>query len=406
MGKQGTRTRSHAHSKRHGRLTLHFAVVALALLAVTFASQYPTSTRATTRATVPTLSYSGVSGTASLMTDGQALHPGTSLRTLGSVVALTRVADVKSVRAVGGLSPTASFSSGVAAAAASSGVDGAGVTALADIIDPRKPFIIYKAKGGDTLSDIAGDYGIKVETILDNNPTLTDKNLLVLGQELVIPLDDGIMHKVSGGETLREIVAQYDNITLEDALAYRANGIVDAANLEAGSYVLLVGATRKPPPPPVITTNPNGGETAPPFTGLGPPASGGLFSSPLLEYLGISDAFGTERGAGRIHEGIDLDLANFHRSPIFAACAGTVSRAEYLTYSYGYHVIVDCGDGWTTLYAHMSQIDVVLGQAVGQREALGYSGVTGFTTGEHLHFEIRSYGTPVNPAQYIDFHGY
>jgi murein DD-endopeptidase MepM/ murein hydrolase activator NlpD len=49
---------------------------------------------------------------------------------------------------------------------------------------------------------------------------------------------------------------------------------------------------------------------------------------------------------------------------------------------------------------------VVLGQAVGQGQALGYSGVTGFTTGEHLHFEIRSYGTPVNPAQYIDFHGY
>jgi murein DD-endopeptidase MepM/ murein hydrolase activator NlpD len=43
---------------------------------------------------------------------------------------------------------------------------------------------------------------------------------------------------------------------------------------------------------------------------------------------------------------------------------------------------------------------------VGQGEAMGYSGTTGFTTGEHLHFEIRSYGTPVNPRQYIDFHGY
>jgi murein DD-endopeptidase MepM/ murein hydrolase activator NlpD len=404
MGKQGTRTRSHAHSKRHGRLTLHVAVVALALLAVTFASQYPTSTRATTRATVPALAYSGVSGTASLVGDTQVLHPGTSLRTLGSVVELTRVADVKSVRAVGGLSPTASFSSGVSAAAASSGVDGAGVTALADIIDPRKPFILYKAKPNDTVSGIAAAYGIEVGTLLDNNPTVADKNLLALGQELVIPLDDGIMHKVASGESLQEIVDQYDNITVAEALAYRANGIVDAASLEAGSFVLLVGATRKPPPPPPPA--PAGSPSQPAFAGAGPPASGGLFSSPLNAYLGISDPFGSDRGYNRIHEGIDLDLAGYYHSPIFAACSGTVARAEYLTYSYGYHVIVDCGDGWTTLYAHMSQIDVVPGQSVGQGEALGYSGVTGFTTGEHLHFEIRSYGTPVNPEQYIPFHGY
>jgi murein DD-endopeptidase MepM/ murein hydrolase activator NlpD len=217
------------------------------------------------------------------------------------------------------------------------------------------------------------------------------------------------MHKVASGETLQQIVNQYNDITVEAALAYRPNAIVDAASLEAGSFVLLVDATRKPPPPPppvIVTTDPNGGETAPPFAGLGPEASGGLFSSPLNSYLGVSDAFGTGRGAGRIHEGIDLDLYNMHRSPIFSACDGRVTRVEYLTYSYGYHVVVDCGDGWTTLYAHMSQIDVVVGQSVGQGAALGYSGTTGFTTGEHLHFEIRSYGTPVNPAQYISFHGY
>lgn len=355
---------------------------------------------------MPSIAYSGVAGAASMSNDTPYLRPGTSLRTLDSVVAMTRVSDVASVRAIGGVSPTASFSSGVAAASASSGVEGAGVTALADIVDPRKPFVIYTTRPGDTVSGIATRYGIEVGTLLDNNPTVADKNLIALGQDLVIPLADGIMHKVASGETLSSIVDQYDNITVETALNFRSNGISDPNNLEPGTYVLLPGATRKPPPPPPPPPEDNssdGGGSTPVFSGEGPPASGGMFSSPLLAHNGVSDPFGVPRGAGRIHEGIDLMLYGYHHSPIFAACSGTVSRVEYLTYSYGYHVIIDCGDGWTTLYAHMSQIDVVPGQAVAQGDPLGYSGVTGFTTGEHLHFEIRHDGTPVNPAQYINF---
>ncbi|MEX2080619.1 MAG: M23 family metallopeptidase, partial [Dehalococcoidia bacterium] len=80
-----------------------------------------------------------------------------------------------------------------------------------------------------------------------------------------------------------------------------------------------------------------------------------------------------------------------------------VTRVEYLTYSYGYHVVVDCGDGWTTLYAHMSEIHVYAGQGVNQGTQLGNSGVTGFTTGEHLHFEIRYFGAPLDPALYLPF---
>ncbi len=409
MGKQGTRTRSHAHGKRHGRLTLHLLVLGLALAAVAFASQYPTATSASAPAQFPTLAYSGVAGVAPEQRDNF-LQAGTSLRTLNSVAAMTRSSDVASVRAVGGVSPTASFSAGVSAAVATSGSTGGGVTALADVIDPRQPFIIYKVQAGDTVSKIADTYGILPGTILDNNPTLGSGNLLVLGQELLVPLEDGIMHKVGSGETLSSIVGQYDNITLEAALAFRANYISDPENLEPGSYVLLPGATLKPPPPPppapVDSGNGNSGGGSPVFTGEGPAASGGLFSMPLNAYNGVSDPFGSDRGEGRYHTGIDLDLYSYHHSPIFAACTGTVSRVEYLTYSYGYHVIIDCGGGFSTLYAHMSQIDVVEGQSVSQGDALGYSGLTGFTTGEHLHFEIRFQGQPVNPAQYMSFHGY
>jgi murein DD-endopeptidase MepM/ murein hydrolase activator NlpD len=117
----------------------------------------------------------------------------------------------------------------------------------------------------------------------------------------------------------------------------------------------------------------------------------------------VSDPFGTGRGAGRIHEGIDLDLFGYGPVNIFSACDGVVSRVEYLTYSYGYHVVVDCGDGWTTLYAHMSDIWVSPGQYVGAGTILGLTGLTGYTTGHHLHFEIRHFGGPVDPAIYLGF---
>jgi murein DD-endopeptidase MepM/ murein hydrolase activator NlpD len=223
-----------------------------------------------------------------------------------------------------------------------------------------------------------------------------------------VPRDEGILHKVSHGETLATIVGQYDDITTETALAYRPNALRDGDTLEAGRYVLLPGAKRKPPPPPppppepdptpVAVTRPGGG------TSVGaPPSSGGRFSLPLGAWRGVSDPFGVYRGEGRIHEGIDLDLWGLWSSPIFSACNGVVIKTEYLTYSYGYHVVVDCGDGWTTLYAHMSAIHVTPGERVSQGTQLGVSGVTGYTTGEHLHFEIRYFGAPVNPADYLGF---
>jgi murein DD-endopeptidase MepM/ murein hydrolase activator NlpD len=89
--------------------------------------------------------------------------------------------------------------------------------------------------------------------------------------------------------------------------------------------------------------------------------------------------------------------------PLFSVCDGVVSKTEYLTYSYGYHVVIDCGDGWTTLYAHMSQISVSPGQRVSAGATIGTTGLTGFTTGHHLHFEIRINGRYVNPALYLNF---
>ncbi|HEX6029877.1 MAG TPA: M23 family metallopeptidase, partial [Tepidiformaceae bacterium] len=165
-----------------------------------------------------------------------------------------------------------------------------------------------------------------------------------------------------------------------------------------------LGATQKPPPPPPPPPASNGGNSGGGGGGGAPaPGGSGRFVFPLASWHGISDPFGSDRGGGRYHTGIDLDLYGYPPVTIFSSCNGVVSRVEYLTYSYGYHVIVDCGDGWTTLYAHMSEIDVSPGQRVSAGSPLGVSGLTGYTTGHHLHFEIRLNGAYVNPADYLPF---
>ncbi len=397
-GNGKARIRSHAHGIRHGRYTVHSVIVLLAFVAVVFAAHSPFGDDTRSQQSLPTFAFSGVAGSVQGTPADSVLRPGTSTRTLSSVAIMSAPSEAATVRQSGGVAPTSSFSSGVSAA--TGGADGG--AGLADVVDPQQPFEVYVTEPGDSVSVIAAQFGISEGTLLDNNPTVTDRNLVTPGLELVVPRDDGVLHRVSFGETLGSIVAQYDNVTEEEVLGYQSNAVRDPDDIEPGVTLLLPGATQKPPPPPEPGPAPAQAaddEEAP----AAPPASDGRFQNPLAAYYRVSDPFGTPRGGGRIHTGIDLDLYGYPNSPIYSACDGTVTGTEWWTYSYGYHVIVDCGGGYTTLYAHLSQIDVSVGQPVAAGSHIGVSGLTGFTTGEHLHFEIRRNGTPVDPADYIGF---
>ena len=387
-------------------MTVHFVVMALALLAVSFAARYPARTSAAPAFIAPAYSFSGLAGNGRTDADTY-LRAGSSIQTSDSITSYVPH-DTTAVRAAGGVSPTASFSSGVAAASATSGEQNAGVQPLADVIDPKKPYVLYETQPGDTVSGVAQKFGITLNSLLINNQHIEDVNLIQKGQLLLVPRKDGILVKAAYDDTVDSLVKQYDNVTANDVIDYKPNAISDPASLSVGDYVLLPGATLKPPPPPppppppVVASVPSG-----PIVGTGSPipSSGGRFGFPLGAFHGVSDPFGVPRGGGTYHTGIDLDLwgSALHHSNVFSACDGVVADTEYLTYSYGYHVIVDCGDGWTTLYAHLSQILVTPGQRVSKGTTVGVSGVTGNTTGEHLHFEIRYNGAYVNPADYLDF---
>lgn len=408
--------------RRRSRVFGHVFVLALALFGVAIATHHATSGSAGSDSPLPTFGYSGVAGTIQIANDNAFMSPGTSLRTLDSVAFSTRSSNLSSLRATGGVAPTSSLSAGVSAAAAESGEQGAGDSGLADIVDPRTPFAVWVTRPGDSLGEIADRFDVDIDTILDNNPTVTDENVVSSGLELIVPRADGILHKVALGETIDEIVAQYDDITVATARNFRSNNLGADGEVEAGSYVLLPGARVKPPPPPPTPTptpqpEPTPAPNAPPSQGnsgggsgsgsgsSAPPSGGGRFSNPLAAYSAVSDEFGTVRAlrGGRMHTGIDLAMWGYPSSPIYASCDGVVNRTEWLTYSYGYHVTINCGDGYSTLYAHMGRIDVSLGQRVTKGTPLGITGLTGFTTGEHLHYEIRINGAPVNPRNYIRF---
>lgn len=102
---------------------------------------------------------------------------------------------------------------------------------------------------------------------------------------------------------------------------------------------------------------------------------------------------------GRYHGGIDFPCPS--GSSVYAAGSGTVILAQNLNYSYGHYLIIDHGDGLSTLYAHNTTLLVGVGQHVSKGQLIAYSGSTGNSTGPHCHFEVRVNGTRVNPFNYL-----
>lgn len=105
------------------------------------------------------------------------------------------------------------------------------------------------------------------------------------------------------------------------------------------------------------------------------------------------------QGDGRGHKGIDI--AAPYGTPIYAAQSGTVTRATNKYDGYGNSVMVSHSDGNVTMYAHMSSIAISYGDYVVKGQLIGYVGSTGNATGNHLHFEVRSGGSYLNPTDYV-----
>ena len=103
-------------------------------------------------------------------------------------------------------------------------------------------------------------------------------------------------------------------------------------------------------------------------------------------------------GTSRLHAGTDFGVDE--GTPVHAADGGVVVEAGWIS-GYGYTVIIDHGNGMSTLYAHNSEVAVSAGQTVSKGQVVSYSGNTGGSTGPHLHFEVRINGEPHDPMGYL-----
>ena len=255
-------------------------------------------------------------------------------------------------------------------------------TALAPISEESGVFVdlgksgtgqisVYVVKEGDTLSEIATMFGVSTNTLIWANDI--KRGLIKEGQEIVILPISGVRHTIKSGDTLKSIATRY-KADLDDILSY--NGLSADAKIVAGEVIII--------PDGVVSTSRVASTAKPGQTIV--TASAGYFVRPIS---------GGKKSQG-IHGYNAVDLAAPVGTPIAASASGKViiSRTGGYNGGYGTYVVISHSNGTQTLYAHMNANRVSVGQTVSQGQVIGTVGMTGRTTGPHVHFEVRGAKNP------------
>ena len=226
---------------------------------------------------------------------------------------------------------------------------------------------VYVVREGDTLSAIADMFGVSTNTIIWAND-LKSRTLKV-GDELIILPISGVRHTVKSGDTLESLAKKY-KADLDEIISY--NNFSAGAKLGVGDVVIIPDGTvsiTQTAVKPTSTTVSAGYYMR--------PISGGRKSQGLHGYNGI-------------------DLAASVGTPVMASAGGKVIIARPSGYNggYGLYVVISHSNGTQTLYAHLSRVNVSVGNTVNKGEVIGAVGNTGRSTGPHLHFEVRGAKNP------------
>lgn len=260
------------------------------------------------------------------------------------------------------------------------------VTTIPESRKKSEPFS-YFVESGDSLSSIGNKFKISVDAVKYVN-NLNDNSVLKVGQELVIPPVTGLIHKVQRGDTLNSLAKKYD--VPPQAIA-DFNYILDTSSLAIGSELVIPDA--KVPKPVFVPTTPTAVVTAPGSV-TDPSPSSGWCMWPTSARI-ITQYFSW------YHNGLDIAVSGSVMPPLYACGEGVVKRAGWDPFGLGLHVTIDHGNGYETVYGHMSSVNVSYGQSVGKGEVIGYMGSTGRSTGPHVHFIIKFKGVSQNPLNYI-----
>lgn len=263
---------------------------------------------------------------------------------------------------------------------------------------PRMEIQEYTVQKGDTVFEIAKRFGLKPETIFWGNYDVLadDPHRLTPGKKLKILPVNGVLYEWHEGDGLNG-VAKFYGVTPDDIITFPGNklspdsvGDLAAPNIPAGTKLVIPGGKREYiswSAPRITRTNASSGKVL--GAGVcgsvtGGPVGVGLFIWPTT----VRTISGYDFSPETNHWGIDI--GGVTGNPIYASDNGVIVYAGWNDWGYGNLVVIDHGNGWQTLYGHLSQIYVSCGAFVYQGNAIGALGSTGNSSGPHLHFELRS----------------
>jgi LysM repeat protein len=271
---------------------------------------------------------------------------------------------------------------------------------------PRQDIVPYVVEDGDTVFGIAEKFGLKPETVLWGNYSvlLDNPHSLKPGQELkILPVDGVYWQWLADNKGGLQKFAQYFGAQAEDILNSPANhldpaivGDINVPNIPDGTWLVIPGGRREltswSAPLGVTRENPASARVL--GAGACGPISGGAVGYGTFVWPANNRSL-SGFDYSDIHRGIDI--AGNTGEAVYATDAGVIVYAGWNDYGYGNMIMVDHGNGFQSLYAHLSAFNVGCGQSVGQGEVIGAIGSTGNSSGSHLHFEIRSLSSFVNP---------
>lgn len=276
---------------------------------------------------------------------------------------------------------------------------------------PRTEIITYTVQQGDTIFGIAENFGLQPETILWGNLyTLVDDPHRLQPEVVlnILPVD-GIYHKWSAGEGLNG-VAEFYGVKAEEIVNWPGNhldpntiGDYRAPNIEPDTMLVVPGGKRSfvswSGPLNLTRKNPAVARSFGPGY-CGTVMDGAIGNGTFVWPANLHMVTGYDYSPSTNHLGVDI--GGSLGDPIYAIDAGVAVYAGWNDHGYGNLIILDHGNGWQSLYAHLDTYYLECGQSIYQGSALGTMGTTGNSTGPHLHFEmINSNLGKVDPKQWL-----
>jgi len=263
---------------------------------------------------------------------------------------------------------------------------------------PRQEVVEYVVTTGDSVFGIAQSFNIEPETVLWSNYDVLNDNpdMLSPGMELNIPPVDGVYYQWEEGDTFQAVAAEF-KADADEIINWAGNHLdLTDPNVVAGTFVMIPNGEREFQQWLVPTiARANSGVSA---SLLGPGActgsydgayGSGAFAWPASQHV----LSGNDYWSGHL----GIDIAGATGDGVFAADAGVIVYSGWTYGGYGNMIMIDHGNGYQTLYGHLSSVSARCGQSVFTGTYIGSFGSTGNSTGPHLHFEVRYLGGFINP---------